>query len=175
MDATITVTGNVGTAVEFHAGEGWAVARFRMASTPRFVRDGQWVDGNTTWLSVRCSQRLAEHAHRSLTKGDPVVVWGRLRTQSWTDSEGQQQDRIVIEATAIGHDLAMGTTMFTKRARPQVETSDAAEDGSDSESGQASGSAQESADEATLAEGQPKAKKGKSADASEPAQPVPVG
>ena len=51
-DATISLSGNVGTDVEFHEGDGWAYARFRLACTPRFQRQGEWVDGETTWLSA---------------------------------------------------------------------------------------------------------------------------
>ncbi|WP_203567258.1 single-stranded DNA-binding protein [Aestuariimicrobium ganziense] len=122
MDATITLTGHVGTEVETFTGEGWQISRFRMASTPRFRRGDTWVDGETTWISVRATNRLAEHVAASIHKGDPVVVMGKLRTHTWTDQDQNKQDRLVVEATAIGHDLSRGTTVFSKPERVNPNT-----------------------------------------------------
>lgn len=123
MDALITVSGNLGTEVEYRAGDGWSIASFRLACTPRLRRNNTWVDGNTTWLSIEGYNRLADNLRDSLAKGDPVVVTGRLRTKVW-QTEQTRNERVVIEATAIGHDLARGTTQFTKnppRAIPEPE------------------------------------------------------
>ena len=57
----------------------------------------------------------------SIGKGDPVVIVGRLRTTRWTDSQGVDQERVIIEATSIGHDLSRGTSAFRKAIRPVVE------------------------------------------------------
>jgi single-strand DNA-binding protein len=54
-------------------------------------------------------------------KGDPVIVVGRLRTTRWTDNQGVDQERMIIEATSIGHDLTRGTAVFRKAIRPVVE------------------------------------------------------
>lgn len=85
MDANVSFTGNLGTDVEMKIGEGWRGARFRVAHTPRVMRQGEWVDGTTTWMSVHVYGRLADNCHVSLRKGDPVMVTGRLRTRSWID------------------------------------------------------------------------------------------
>ena len=117
MDAYITVSGYLGTDVEHRPGDGYSYASFRLANTPRFRRGTEWVDGNTTWFTVECSNRVADNARDSLTKGDPVVVTGRLRTKSW-QSEGSRHERVVIAAESIGHDLSRGTTRFTKNPPP---------------------------------------------------------
>ena len=83
MDANVSFTGNLGTDVEMKTGEGWRGARFRVAHTPRVMRQGEWVDGTTTWLSVHVYGRLADNCAASLHKGDPVMVTGRLRTRNW--------------------------------------------------------------------------------------------
>ena len=113
MDTLLTLQGYVGTDVEVNTGDGWCFARFRLACTPRFRRYDKWVDGTTTWLSVRCANRLAQNVRDSIHKGDPVIVIGRLRTQTW-EADGQTQSRVVVEASAVGHDLGRGTTTFTK-------------------------------------------------------------
>lgn len=114
MDALISLSGNVGTDVEFMQRDGWANARFRLACTPRFLRNGEWTDAETTWISVRATNRMALNVRDSIRKGDPVVVMGKLRTHTWTNPEGERLDRLVVEATGIGHDLSRGTSTFTR-------------------------------------------------------------
>lgn len=121
MDATITVTGNVGSDIDVRTDDTneWAYAAFRLACTPRFVRNGSWRDGETTWLNINCRNRmLALNVQASVSKGDPVIVTGRLTTWSWTNSEtGEIRERLVLEAIAVGHDLGRGTTAFSRVER----------------------------------------------------------
>ncbi len=105
MDANVSFTGNLGTDVEMKTGEGWRGARFRVAHTPRVMRQGEWVDGTTTWLSVHVYGRLADNCAASLHKGDPVMVTGRLRTRNWIDDEGSHAQLIVV-ASNVGPDLS---------------------------------------------------------------------
>jgi single-strand DNA-binding protein len=122
MDAQIWMTGNVGSEVEYRqVRDDLAFASFRLACTPRTRKAGDWVDGETTWIAVSCSRSLAEHVKSSVGKGDPVIVVGRLRTTRWTDAQGVDQERMIIEATSIGHDLTRGTASFRKAIRPVVE------------------------------------------------------
>ncbi len=122
MDAQIWMTGNVGSEVEYRqVRDDLAFASFRLACTPRTRKAGDWVDGETTWIAVSCSRSLAEHVKSSVGKGDPVIVVGRLRTTRWTDLLGVDQERMIIEATSIGHDLTRGTAAFHKAIRPVVE------------------------------------------------------
>ncbi len=120
MEAVITITGYVGTEVEARAGG--AVAKFRLASTPRVKSKGEWGDGATTWIEVACFRSLAEHVLSSVRKGDPVVAVGRLRTNTW-EKDGQSFERLVLEAEVVGHDLNRGTSAFRRMAgiRPQVD------------------------------------------------------
>ncbi|MGV8908492.1 MAG: single-stranded DNA-binding protein [Propionicimonas sp.] len=122
MDAQIWMTGNVGGEVEFRqVRDDLAFASFRLACTPRTRKAGDWVDAETTWIGVTCSRSLAEHVKSSIGKGDPVVVVGRLRTTRWNDNQGVAQERVIIEATSVGHDLSRGTSVFRKAIRPVVE------------------------------------------------------
>ncbi|MEL4357013.1 MULTISPECIES: single-stranded DNA-binding protein [unclassified Luteococcus] len=117
QDALITLTGNVGTDVEFTQGEGWQLARFRLACTPRRLREGAWVDTETTWIGITAWGRTAENMKTSLSKGDPVLVTGKLRTNAWIDKEGIRHERLVVEATALGHDLTRGRSEFTRNQK----------------------------------------------------------
>lgn len=121
MDATITVTGNVGSDIDVRTDDSneWAYAAFRLACTPRFVRNGTWRDGETTWLNVNCRNRLLSlNVQASVSKGDPLIVTGRLTTWSWVNSEtGEVREKLVLDAFAIGHDLGRGTTTFKRAER----------------------------------------------------------
>ena len=131
MDMAVTVTGNVGSDVEHRVTRtGLATAQFRLACTPRVYREGAWQDQPTTWIAIECFRGLADNVSSSLRKGDPVVVQGRLRTRSWTDTNAVIHERLVIEATTLGHDLNRGTSAFRKvnrilAAPMQSEASDA--------------------------------------------------
>ncbi len=122
MEAAVWITGNVGGEVEFRTfGDDVAYASLRVASTPRLRRGGEWVDGATTWLTVTCTRALAENVRDSIKKGDPVVVVGRLRTNRWEDSERGPQERLVLEAISIGHDLTRGQSDFRRTMRSRTE------------------------------------------------------
>lgn len=118
MDAHVHLTGNVGGDVEYR-NNSVPVASFRLACTPRVRKSGEWVDGQTTWLTVTCFRGLATNAAASLRRGDPVLVSGRLRTNAWS-KEGIDYERLVLEAVSVGHDLTWGTSAFRRVARVTV-------------------------------------------------------
>ena len=118
MEAYVHMTGYVGGDVEYRNNT-LPTASFRLACTPRLRRGGDWTDGETTWLTITCFRSLAEHAASSVRKGDPVIVIGRLRTQVWS-RDGVQQERTVLEALTIGHDLTRGTSAFNRSERAQL-------------------------------------------------------
>jgi single-strand DNA-binding protein len=118
MDSVVWITGNVGCDVEYRTfADEVPYATFRVASTPRYRRSGEWVDGETTWISVTCARSLAENVRASVKKGEAVVVVGKLRTNRWKDADGVAQERLTIEASAIGHDLTRGVSTFKRASR----------------------------------------------------------
>ena len=122
MEALVQMTGHVGTEVDIR-GNG-SVTAFRLACTPRVRgKDGEYSDGNTTWIDVTCFRSLAAHVATSVRKGDPVIVIGKLRTSVWI-KDGQTRERLGLEAETVGHDLSRGTAAFRKSVRPSVEPSD---------------------------------------------------
>ncbi|MFJ5925444.1 single-stranded DNA-binding protein [Kitasatospora sp. NPDC092948] len=115
--ALVTMVGNAASNVTYReTAGGVAVASFRLASTERrFDRErGDWADGETTWVTVVAWRRLAVNLVGSVAKGDPVLVSGRLRVREWGE-EGSRRTEVEIDARAVGHDLARGTSLF-KRA-----------------------------------------------------------
>jgi single-strand DNA-binding protein len=69
---------------------------------------------------------LAENMFHSLGKGDRVVVAGRLRIREWEDGE-KSGTTVEIDAATVGHDLSWGTSAYTRRHTPAVETETGAE------------------------------------------------
>ena len=131
MEAQVWMTGRVGGDVDVRESASSPWSTFRLACTPRVVRGGEWGDEQTTWVTVSCSHRLAEHVRLSLRKGDPVVVVGKLRTRRWFDANGVEHEQLQIRASTVGHDLAVGTSSFYRPRRdgaePGVDAAQAAE------------------------------------------------
>jgi single-strand DNA-binding protein len=123
-DMFVTFHGWVGGEVAYRNPNGISVANFRVACTPRLKRKGDWVDAETTWYSVTAWRTLAENVRDSIRKGDAVIVHGRLRSESWKREDGQLSTGLIVEASFVGHDLARGTSTFTKSARPERADSD---------------------------------------------------
>lgn len=118
-DTSITLCGYVGGDVSLRDAGGSVVASFRVGSTPRRYRRGTdtWEDESTQWYTVNAWRHLGEHCARSLRRGDPVLVHGRLRASSWTTKEGVDVTSFEVEALAVGHDLNRGASTFYKRPR----------------------------------------------------------
>ncbi|MGI8887591.1 MAG: single-stranded DNA-binding protein [Nocardioidaceae bacterium] len=124
-DTVLHIVGHVGTDVDHRrVGSGTDLATFRLATTPRRWdrNQRQYVDGTTNWISVQCWRSLAVHVRDSVRRGDPVMVIGKLRTEEWT-KDSIRNSRLILEATAVGHDLNRGLSRFQKSAR-QIESSE---------------------------------------------------
>lgn len=93
------------------------VIALRVGSTPRiYDRDtGEWRDKETSYYTVNCWQRLADHVRASLRKGDPVIVKGRFKMRSWEDRTGHTRTQVEIEADTVGHDLNRGVANYLGR------------------------------------------------------------
>lgn len=96
----MTVVGNLADDPELRfTPSGAAVCAFRMASTPR-KRDGDnWVDEDPTWYRVAAWRQLAENVAESLSKGDRVIVYGKLINRAYR-IDGEDKDRTSLEVTA---------------------------------------------------------------------------
>jgi single-strand DNA-binding protein len=119
-ETLVTLQGWLGTDVTLRQAGESPVASFRVACTPRRYqkKTDSWVDGATQWFSVNAWRTLAEHCDRSLRRGDPVVVHGRLNAQVWSNSAGMEVTSYDVEAVVVGHDLNRGTSTFVRPPRP---------------------------------------------------------
>jgi single-strand DNA-binding protein len=106
--------------------EGHSVADVRVGTTTRILNQqtGEWVETDTSYFTVTCWRRLADHAKASLRKGDPVLVKGRFRTRSYEDKTGQLRTEVEIVADTVGHDLAHGIANYIRPERTRQPVAD---------------------------------------------------
>jgi single-strand DNA-binding protein len=87
----------------------------------RFDKETQsWVNGESLYVSVTCWRKLALGVAASLTKGDPVMVTGRLFTRGF-EVEGQKRSVTELEAFAVGPDLSRCVADVTRASRKASE------------------------------------------------------
>jgi single-strand DNA-binding protein len=119
-DTTITIIGNLTDDPELRfTPSGAAVAKFRVASTPRFMdrASGEWKDGEPLFLACNIWRDAAEHVAESLQRGTRVIVTGRLRQRSYETREGEKRTVIELEVDEIGPSLRYATAKVQKMAR----------------------------------------------------------
>ncbi|MEV0171921.1 single-stranded DNA-binding protein [Streptomyces sp. NPDC050803] len=121
-ETVLCVVGNVATRPVYRELAAGPSARFRLAVTQRYWdrEKSLWTDGHTNFFTVWANRQLATNAAASLNVGDPVIVQGRLKVRSEV-REGQSWTSADIDALAIGHDLARGTSAFRRPGRPEPE------------------------------------------------------
>ncbi|MBY8849457.1 single-stranded DNA-binding protein [Saccharothrix longispora] len=122
-ESRVTVCGNVASGIAHSkVRTGCSRASFRLFTAERRW-DGEqraWVDGDQMFLSVTCWRALADNVHASLDKGDPVVVSGRMTIKE-VEWEGTPRQVLDIEATSVGPNLALCTSITTRpRRTPEV-------------------------------------------------------
>ncbi|MEF9903948.1 single-stranded DNA-binding protein [Streptomyces sp. P9-A2] len=119
-ETMICAVGNVATQPVFRETASGPVARFRLAVTSRYWnRDkAMWADGHTNFFTVWAQRQLAANATASLSVGEPVIVQGRLKVRTETREGQQGRTSADLDAVAIGHDLARGTSAFRRAGRP---------------------------------------------------------
>ncbi len=119
-DTQITIAGNLVDDPELRfTPAGQPVARFRVASTPRF-RDnstGEWKDGDSLFLTCNVWRQAAENVAESLTRGTRVIVSGRLRQRSYETKEGEKRTVYEVEVDDVGPSLRNASAKVNKVAR----------------------------------------------------------
>ncbi|WP_338898263.1 single-stranded DNA-binding protein [Streptomyces sp. TG1A-60] len=125
-ETMVCVVGNVATQPVCRELSSGSSVRFRLAVTSRYWdrEKSEWTDGHTNFFTVWARRTLAANVASSVSLGDPVVVQGRLKVRT-EQRDGQSWASADVDAVAIGHDLARGTSAF--RRPPRGETAVAAQ------------------------------------------------
>ncbi len=96
----ITIVGYLGRDPEIrYTPAGDAVCSFSVATTEK--KGGQGGEGQdvTTWFRITTWRRQAEVANQYLSKGKQVYIEGRLRTNEYTDRDGNKRTSLEVTAT----------------------------------------------------------------------------
>ncbi|MFC8825456.1 single-stranded DNA-binding protein [Streptomyces sp. NPDC057137] len=116
-ETVITVVGNLVDDPELRfTPSGAAVAKFRVASTPRIFdkQTNEWKDGDGLFLTCSVWRQAAENVAESLQRGMRVVVQGRLKQRSYEDREGVKRTVYELDVEEVGPSLKTATAKVTK-------------------------------------------------------------
>ena len=119
-ETTLTIAGNLVDDPELRfTPSGQPVAKFRVASTPRY-RDnatGEWKDGDSLFLTCSVWRQAAENVAESLTRGMRVIITGRLKQRSYETKEGEKRTVYELEVDEVGPSLRNASAKVAKVAR----------------------------------------------------------
>lgn len=98
---TVTVSGNLTREPELrNLPSGQSVCQLRIAHNDRYKdSSGQWAD-RPAYFDVTIWSGLGEWMGRNLTKGQKVVVSGRLKWREWGE-EGNKRQAVEISADSV--------------------------------------------------------------------------
>ena len=116
-ETVMTVVGNLVDDPELRfTPAGVAVAKFRIASTPRVFdkQTSEWKDGDALFLTCSVWRQAAENVAESLGKGTRVIVQGRLKQRSYEDREGVKRTVYELDVDEVGPTLARATAKVEK-------------------------------------------------------------
>jgi single-strand DNA-binding protein len=119
-DTQITIAGNLVDDPELRfTPAGQPVARFRVASTPRYMdrQTNEWKDGDSLFLTCNVWRQAAENVAESLTRGMRVIVSGRLRQRSYETKEGEKRTVYEVEVDDVGPSLRNASAKVNRVAR----------------------------------------------------------
>lgn len=122
----LTIVGNLTDDPELRfTPSGVAVARFTVAHNPRRPDgDGNWADGEPTFMPCTAWRQLAEHIALCCKRGIRMVVTGTMRTERWENDKGEKRSRIVLDVIAAGPELTYATATVKKLQRDQGDPDD---------------------------------------------------
>ncbi|MFF4318534.1 single-stranded DNA-binding protein [Streptomyces sp. NPDC001568] len=116
-ETVITVVGNLVDDPELRfTPSGAAVAKFRVASTPRIFdkQTNEWKDGEGLFLTCSVWRQAAENVAESLQRGMRVIVQGRLKQRSYEDREGVKRTVYELDVEEVGPSLKTATAKVAK-------------------------------------------------------------
>src|SRR3954453_13344695 len=119
-DTNITLIGNLVDDPELRfTPSGAAVAKFRIASTPRYLdkQTNEGKDGESLFLSCNVWRQAAENVAESLQRGMRVIVSGRLKQRSSETDDGEKRTASAVEVDEVAPSLKSATAKVVKTQR----------------------------------------------------------
>lgn len=116
MTAHITVQGGLVRPIDLRfTQQGKPVASGTIASTERYKKGDDWVDGKSLYLPFTVWGDMAENiAHANLEQGAQVTISGALHTRKFEDKQGQQRSVTELDVKDFSVSLKRATVQVTK-------------------------------------------------------------
>ncbi|MCB0999936.1 MAG: single-stranded DNA-binding protein [Acidimicrobiales bacterium] len=117
-DNEITIIGNLTREPELRfTGGGTATCGFGVAVNRRYQQNGEWVDAPTNFFNVTVWGQYGENVAASLSKGDRVLVKGRLDFRKYQNKDGIEVSTHDIIADEVAPSLKYATAQMTRIER----------------------------------------------------------
>ena len=119
-DNELTIIGNLTREPElrFTTG-GTATCSFGVAVNRRYQQNGEWVDAPTQFFNVTVWGQYGENVASSLSKGDRVLVKGRLEFRKYQNKDGVEVTTHDIQADEVCPSLKWATATMQRTSREQ--------------------------------------------------------
>jgi single-strand DNA-binding protein len=118
-DNSITIVGNMTRDPEIrYTPSGQATARLGVAVSRRWMdrKTNEWEE-RTSFFNVVAWGDMAENISDTLTKGNRIIVNGRLEQRSWETEQGEKKSVVEIVADEIGPSLRWATAEVKRSER----------------------------------------------------------
>ena len=127
-DNQITIVGNVTRDPEIrYLSGGSPLATFSIAVNHRFQKQGEWTE-ETSYFDVTAWRDLAENVTNSISKGNRVVVIGRLDQRTWETDAGEKRSKIEIVADEVAPSLRWAVVQIERSQGKKVSAAPVAHD-----------------------------------------------
>ncbi len=118
-DNSVTVVGNLTRDPELRFTQsGQARATLGIAVNRRWQNraSGEWEE-QVSFFNVVCWREMAENVAETLSRGNRVIVTGRLEQRSWDTQEGDKRSVVEIVADEIGPSLRWASAEVRRNER----------------------------------------------------------
>lgn len=113
----LTLVGNVTRDPELrYTTGGRAVASFGVACNRRFMVNNEWQE-EVSFFDVTAWADLGENVAQSISKGNRVLVAGRMDQRKYTDREGNERTAWQVTAESVGPCLRFATAIVERTER----------------------------------------------------------
>jgi single-strand DNA-binding protein len=118
MSAPITLVGRLVADPELtFVSSGTAKVALRVVTSTRYKDGDEWKDKDTTFWNVTIWRQAAENVAESLTKGDAVVVVGKMKSREYETAQGEKRTAWEVDASAVARVRSAATAKVSKVTR----------------------------------------------------------
>jgi single-strand DNA-binding protein len=121
VSTNITLVGTMVADPEIRFGAtGIAILSARVVTSGRKKVGEKWEDVDTTYWNVSAFRQLAENAAESLSKGDKVIIVGKVKQRSYETAEGEKRTVTEVTADEIAANMRNATVKINRISRSSV-------------------------------------------------------